>query len=110
RLGMAARPRLEAMGKDIALLAENGGGESPLRGIEGEDGQLLLRDQTILQASSKGRRGLRGNTPFGTPWPRLQRKFDLTVVPEKKASSTFFISKPDMGPQSRPRERAAIII
>ena len=40
---------------------------------------------STLQASSKVSRGERGCSLLGSPWPRLQRKFDLTVVPAKKA-------------------------
>ncbi len=39
----------------------------------------------------------------------LQIKFDWIRVPEKKALSTPALSKPDMGPQSSPNARAAII-
>src|SRR5882757_1082379 len=36
-------------------------------------------------------------------------KFDFQVVPSKKAASTLALSKPDIGPQSRPAERAAMM-
>ena len=36
-------------------------------------------------------------------------KFDLNDVPWKNTSSTLALSKPDIGPTSRPRARAAII-
>src|SRR3546814_7465181 len=41
----------------------------------------------------------------GSPWPRWTRKLDVMVVPLKKASSTFGLSKPDIGPVSRPSAR-----
>jgi hypothetical protein len=39
----------------------------------------------------------------------LQIKFDWIRVPEKKALSTPALSKPDMGPQSSPNARAAMM-
>ena len=41
--------------------------------------------------------------------PMLIRKLDFTVVPAKNAASTMALSKPDIGPQSRPSARAAMI-
>src|SRR4029077_2524334 len=63
----------------------------------------------ILQASLKSRRGDLGCSKLASPKPRLQTKFDFQEVPSKKAASTLALSKPDIGPQSRPRARAAII-
>src|SRR5262249_28002160 len=62
---------------------------------------------TTLQALSKVGRGGRGWGLLASPWPRLQRKLDLIVVPAKKAASTLALLKPDIGPQSRPKARAA---
>ena len=44
---------------------------------------------------------------LSSPYPRLHRTFDLTVVPAKNATSTLALSNPDIGPQSSPRARAA---
>jgi hydrophobe/amphiphile efflux-1 (HAE1) family protein len=63
--------------------------------------------QTKRQASSKLSRGERGWSLPASPWPRLQRKFDFTDVPAKNAASTLALSKPDIGPQSSPSDRAA---
>src|SRR3546814_14672057 len=60
---------------------------------------------SIRAASSKPSRGERAKMLAGSPWPRLTRKLDLMVVPLKKASSTFALSKPDIGPVSRPSAR-----
>ena len=65
--------------------------------------------QSIRQASSNGSRGLRANTFDGSPWPRLQMKFVLTVVPAQNAASILAASKPLIGPQSRPSARAAMM-
>src|SRR5207249_4452372 len=62
--------------------------------------------QTTLHASSKLRRGARGNSLLASPYPRLQRKLDLTF-PAKNSASTFALLKPDIGPQSSPSARAA---
>src|SRR4029077_7890472 len=64
-------------------------------------------NQTIRHASSNASRGLRGRSFVASPWPRLQRKFDLIVVPAKNASSTLALFNSDIVPQSRPSERAA---
>ena len=40
--------------------------------------------------------------------PRLTRKLERIDVPAKNSASTLAVSKPDMGPQSRPSERAAL--
>ena len=50
---------------------------------------LAMRIYTILQASSKGRRGLRGNSISVLPVPSAQIKFDFTAVPAKNAASTL---------------------
>src|SRR5262249_10955196 len=63
--------------------------------------------QATRHASSNVSRGARGWSLLASPDPRLHRKFDLMVVPAKNAASTLALSKPDMGPQSRPRARAA---
>ncbi len=47
--------------------------------------------QARMHASSKERRGERSNTPVGSPWPRLTRKFDRQPLPEKNAASTVGI-------------------
>src|SRR3970040_1918273 len=64
-------------------------------------------DQAIRAASSNGSRGERGNSLAGSPWPRLTGKLDRIDVPAKNAASTLALSKPDIGPVSRPRARAA---
>src|SRR5262249_3746046 len=63
--------------------------------------------QTTWHASSQVRRGERECSLLASPWPRLHRKLDFTVVPAKNAASTLALSKPDIGPQSRPSDRAA---
>ena len=45
--------------------------------------------QTIAHASSKSSRGDRGWSFDGSPYPRLHRKFDLIVVPTKKARRSW---------------------
>jgi serine protease len=65
--------------------------------------------QTMRHASSKDRRGLRGNRYSFVPVPSAQRKLDFTVVPAKNAASTFALKNPDIGPQSSPSARAANI-
>src|SRR5262249_8593071 len=82
----------------VLLVGQNGLLEFELR---------AKRGHSIRHVSSKPRRGLRGNSFVASPWPRLQRKFDLTVVPVKKRASTLALSKPDIGPQSSPNARAA---
>src|SRR3981081_1005177 len=67
-----------------------------------EQGNGYDKVQTILPACSKLRRGPRGNSFSGSPYPMLQRKFDFQDVPLKKASSTLALSKPDIGPMSSP--------
>jgi glycerol-3-phosphate O-acyltransferase len=42
-----------------------------------------------------------------SPRPRLQRKLVRTEVPAQNSASTFALSKPLIGPQSRPTARAA---
>src|SRR3979411_2994634 len=81
---------------------------APLVGMEGQ-GNGYDKVQTILPACSKLRRGPRGNSFSGSPYPMLQRKFDFQDVPLKKASSTLALSKPDIGPMSSPSARAASI-
>src|SRR5690606_18421241 len=68
-----------------------------------------MPDYSIRAASSKPSRGERGKMLARSPWPRLTRKLDLTSEPLKKASSTLSVSKPDIGPVSRPSARAAMI-
>src|SRR5690606_15725594 len=63
---------------------------------------------SILQASSKPSRGERAKMLAGSPLPRLTRKLERIRVPAKNSASTFALSKPDIGPQSRPSARAAI--
>src|SRR6476659_5239889 len=74
-----------------------------------------------VHASLNSKRELRGNSFDGSPWPRLQRKFDFTCPAgknscsqpshsfpaPKNSSSSFVLSKPDIGPQSSPSARAA---
>src|SRR6266536_2883015 len=76
-----------------------------------------------VQASLKSRRGPRGKSFDRSTWPRLHRKLDFTCPAgknscsqpshswpaPKNSSSTFALSNPDIGPQSRPKARAAII-
>src|SRR3970040_2739847 len=66
-------------------------------------------DQAIRAASASGSRGERGNSLAGSPWPRLTRKLERIEVPAKNAASTLALSKPDIGPVSRPSARAARI-
>ena len=40
---------------------------------------------------------------------KLKIKFDFTLLFAKKVASTLALSKPDIGPQSNPKARAAII-
>src|SRR2546425_41026 len=63
--------------------------------------------QSRVQASSKSSRGRRGSTLVGSPWPRLQRKFDFTRPSGKNSALTFALSNPDMPPTSSPTARAA---
>src|SRR3546814_5385563 len=65
--------------------------------------------QAQRPASSNDSRGLRGNGVPGFTYPRLQMKLDWMRVPAKNSRSTPALSKRDMGPQSRPRARAARI-
>src|SRR5207248_1792170 len=84
-----------------------GGGEG--HGGEREHQRAHVGDlrHRSVQASSKSRRGSRGSTRRGSPWPRLQRKFDFTRPSGKNSASTFALSKPDIPPTSRPTARAA---
>lgn len=50
--------------------------------------------QTILRASSNGKRGLRGNSISVISLPSAQMKFDLTEVPPKNAASTLAYRTP----------------
>ena len=63
----------------------------------------------IRQASSNASRGARGCSFDGSPYPRLHRKFDLTVPSGKNSASTLAWSKPPIGPQSSPSARAAMM-
>jgi PhzF family phenazine biosynthesis protein len=69
------------------------------------DGMLRSGDQ----ASSNARRGLRGKILAGSALPRLTRKLDLQRPSGKNAASTLALSNPDIGPQSRPSARAAMM-
>ena len=64
---------------------------------------------SMRQASSKARRGLRGKIFAGSALPRLMRKFDFQRPSGKNAASTLALSKPDIGPQSSPSARAAMM-
>jgi len=64
---------------------------------------------SIRHASSNDSRGLRANSLFGSPWPRLQMKLVRIVVPAQKAASSLALSKPLIGPQSRSSARAAMM-
>src|SRR5271170_4649388 len=64
--------------------------------------------QITLHAWSNVSRGLRGNSLAGSPYPRLHKKFVLTVVPAQNSTSIFAPSKPLIGPQSSPSRRAAL--
>ena len=44
-----------------------------------------------------------------SPYPRLQRKLDFQRPSGKNSASTFALSKPDIGPQSSPSARAAMM-
>ncbi len=66
-------------------------------------------DYSSTHASSKSRRGDRGNSPAGSPWPRLQRKLDRQPRSARNSSSTMALSKPDIAPVSSPSARAARI-
>src|SRR5690606_938036 len=69
----------------------------------------LVVDHSMRQASSNSSRGARGCTLAGSPMPRLTRKLERIFVPAKNAASTLAVSKPDIGPQSRPSARAGRI-
>src|SRR5439155_18153371 len=60
-----------------------------------------------VHASSNEKRGSFGRTFAGSPWPMLQRKFDLIRPSGKNSASTFLLSKPDIPPTSSPSARAA---
>ena len=63
----------------------------------------------MQHASENESRGLRGNMFSSVPYPIEQIKFDFTELLEKKILSTALLSNPDIGPQSRPKARAARI-
>ena len=67
------------------------------------------RHHCMKQASSNASRGRRAYAAPGSPWPRLIRKLVFQPRLEKNSSSTFSLSKPDIGPTSSPRLRAAIM-
>ena len=64
------------------------------------------RSYTISHTSLKVGRGRRSNTALGSPYPIAQMKLDFTRPPGKNSRSTPSLSKPDIGPQSRPIARA----
>ena len=64
---------------------------------------------TIEHTSLNAGRGMRSNKPAGSPCPSAHRKFDLTRPPGKNSRSTASLSKPDIGPQSSPSARAAMM-
>src|SRR5215203_7124966 len=65
--------------------------------------------QTNRQASSNSSRGERGKSFESSPCPTLQTKFTFHVLPAKNAAFSFASSNPDIGPQSRPSERAEMM-
>ena len=60
----------------------------------GHWGQLRTLDTTdshdLTRLGKAETRAARGWSLLALPWPRLQRKFDLTVVPAKNAASITF--------------------
>src|SRR5690606_25848386 len=94
---------------------EQGGGAQGLahggspRGRRPGPGVNSSPDHRIRVASWKDRQGERGITLAGSPTPRLTMMSERIEVPAKKAASTMALSKPVIGPASRPSERAARI-
>ena len=95
--GLGAARQQAAAGQDGRLAGVQGG-------VEGEESHA--GGQASQPASSKARRGARGGSLDGSPRPMEQMKLDLTAVPAKNSRSTPALSKPDIGPQSKPRARA----
>src|SRR5690606_27895365 len=109
--GFGGGGRGSGSGGGFGLLAAGsdggGDGERQQQGADGvhgmaPEGGKEAAAQAMRQASSNGRRGERGKRLAGSPWPRLTRMLDRIVVPAKNASSTLALSKPVIGPQSRP--------
>src|SRR5882762_11217137 len=61
----------------------------------------------IRDVSSKFSRGLRGWSLPGSPYPRLQRRLTFHLPSGKNAAFSLSPLKPDIGPQSNPKARAA---
>ena len=108
-LGMARDARLVGFRQHASPLprfAADRRGHRTETGIEGEHihGAWLQDFRHLVEGKARATRPHRRTRRRK---PRLQRKFDLMSVPAKNSLSTPALSKPDIGPASRPSARAA---